>query len=118
MKIALTRGVAIGSYLGLIGLVMAWVVFLGNLADKYISLYLLLFAGPLLIPLRGILATRDKPLIWGALIALPYAVHGGMVVWGGGDDRWLGAAEAGLALLYLISASYFIRWRAMSHQTA
>lgn len=118
MEIALTRGVAIASYLGLIGLVMAWVVFLGNLADKYISLYLLLFAGPLLIPLRGILATRDKPLIWGALIALPYAVHGGMVVWGDGDDRWLGAAEAGLALLYLISASYFIRWRAMSHQTA
>ena len=118
MKIALTRGIAITSYLGLIGLVMVWIVFLGGLADKYVSLYLLLLAGPLLIPLRGILATRDRALIWGALLALPYAVHGGMVVWAGADDRWLGAAEAALALLYLVSASYFIRWRAMSQQPA
>ena len=30
-------------------------------------------------------------------------------------QQWLGISEAGLALLYLFSASYFIRWRAIAH---
>lgn len=118
MRLKLARGLALGSYLGLIALVMAWIVFLGDLADRYISLYLVIFVGPLLIPLRGILATRDKPLVWGVLLTLPYAVHGGMEVWAGGDNQWLGVAELLLALGYLVSASYFIRWRAEAQHAA
>jgi uncharacterized membrane protein len=118
VRLGLARGIALASYLGLIALVMAWIVFLGDLADRYISIYLLVFVGPLLIPLRGVLATRDKPLVWGVLLTLPYAVHGGMEVWSGGDNRWLGAAELSLALSYLVSASYFIRWRAEAQKAA
>lgn len=118
MKTSVARATAQGTYLGLIGWLMAWVVFLGEVANQYISLFLILFVTPLLIPLRGVLAARDKPMIWGALLALPYSVHGGMVVWGGGDKAWLGWVEAVLSLGYVISASYFIRWRAMSQQPA
>jgi uncharacterized membrane protein len=118
MRLGLTRGLALFSYAALILWVMAWIVFLGGLEERYISIYLLLFAGPLLIPLRGVLATRVKPMIWGTLLALPYAVHGGVVIWSGGQDVWLGVIEAALAITYVISASYFVRWRALAQQPA
>jgi uncharacterized membrane protein len=35
-----------------------------------------------------------------------------MVAWAGEADRWLGVTEGLLGLLYLLSASFFIRWRA------
>ena len=116
MKIVATRALALASYLGLIGWVMAWIIFLGNTADKHVSLFLILFVTPLLIPLRGVLAGRNKPMIWGTLLALPYSVHGGMVVWLGAGDAWLGWVEILLSLGYVLSASYFVRWRAIAER--
>lgn len=116
MKIAAARALALAGYLGLIALVMAWIVFLGRTADQHISLFLVLFVTPLLLPLRGVLAARNKPMVWGTLVALPYSVHGGMVVWIGETDAWLGWIEVALSLGYVISASYFIRWRAVADQ--
>jgi uncharacterized membrane protein len=118
LKTALARALSLASYLGLIGLVMAWIVFLGNVEERHISIWLILFVTPLLLPLRGVLAGRDKALIWGALVGLLYAVHGGMVAWSGDGDRWLGIAEGLLSLIYLVSASFFIRWRAEAGATA
>ncbi len=118
MKITATRVLALATYLGLIGWVMAWIIFLGNTADKHVSLFLVLFVTPLLIPLRGVLAGRNKAMIWGTLLALPYSVHGGMVIWLGEGDVWLGWVEVLLSLGYVISASYFVRWRAVAEQQA
>jgi uncharacterized membrane protein len=42
-------------------------------------------------------------------------VHGGVVAWSDPDQRWLGLVEAGLSLTYLVSASYFNRWRAIAN---
>lgn len=112
MKITVSRWLSLLSYLGLIGLVMLWIIVLGDVAEQYVSLWLLLFVTPLLVPLRGVLAGRDKALIWGTLVILPYAVHGGMVAWSEPDNRWLGLLEAALGLIYLVSASLFVRWRA------
>lgn len=117
MKIRLSRTLSLAGYLGLIALVMAWIVFLGEVEEKYISLWLILYVTPLLVPLRGVLAGRDKAMIWGALVALPYMVHGGMVAWAGEADRWLGISESMLGLMYLLSASFFIRWRAEQADT-
>ena len=112
MKILVSRWLSLFSYLGLIAFVMLWIIVLGDVADKYISLWLLLFVTPLLLPLRGVLAGRDKALIWGTLVILLYAVHGGMVAWSEPANRWLGLLEAALSLTYLVSASLFVRWRA------
>ena len=114
MKIGAARWLSLISYLGLIAWVMAWIVFLGDVPQERISLWLLLFVPPLLVPLRGVLFGRDKAMIWAALIGLAYAVHGGVVAWSDPAQRWLGLAEAGLSLSYLVSASYFIRWRALA----
>jgi len=116
VKIAIARGLSLAAYLSLIGLLMAWIVFLGEVAQEHISIWLLLFVSPLLLPLRGVLAGRDKALIWGALVGLLYLVHGGMVAWSDAGQRWLGLAELTLSMLYLVSASLFIRWRADAAQ--
>lgn len=112
MKTGAARSASLACYLGLIAWVMAWIVFLGDVEREHISVFLLLFVSPLLLPLRGVLAGRDKALIWGALVGLPYAVHGGVVAWSQPGQRWLGLIEAGLSIVYLVSASLFIRWRA------
>lgn len=117
MKTRLARALSVASYLALIAWVMLWIVFVGEVERRHISPLLLMFVTPLLLPLRGVLAGRDKAMIWGALVSLAYAVHGGVVLWSGsGAGRWPGGVEAGLSLVYLFSASLFVRWRAM--QTA
>jgi uncharacterized membrane protein len=114
VKIRAARLISLASYLGLIAWVMAWILFLGEVAREHISLLLLLFVTPMLLPLRGVLAGRDKALIWGTLVGLPYLVHGGVVAWSDPGQRWLGLIEMGLSLAFLFSASYFIRWRALA----
>ncbi len=116
MRVQAARALSLTGYLGLIGWVMLWIMFLGEVAREHISILLILCVAPLLLPLRGVLAGRDKALIWGALISLWYAVHGGVVAWSEPGRRWLGLIEAGLALGYLFSASLFIRWRAEARQ--
>lgn len=115
MKIRYARALSLFCYLGLIAWLMAWIIVWGDVAREHVSIWLLLFVGPLLLPMRGVLAGRDKALIWGALVGLLYLVHGGMVAWSEPDKRWLGLVEAGLSVGYLISASYFIRWRAIAN---
>lgn len=112
MKTRIARWLSLATYAGLVAWTMAWIVFLGGVAREHISLSLLLFVTPLLLPLRGVLAGRDKALIWGALVSLAYFVYGGMLAWTEGPHRALGLVEAVLALVYLVSASLFIRWRA------
>lgn len=118
MKTRVARVLALVTYLGLIALLMLWIIFLGEVAREHISLWLLLFVTPLLLPLRGVLAGRNKALIWGTLVCLLYLVHGGMVAWAEPQQRWLGLIEFLLSLTYLISASLFIRWRAEGRQPA
>ena len=118
MKIKAAQTLLLISYLGLIAWVMGWIVFLGDVAREHISIWLILFVTPLLLPLRGVLAGRDKALIWGTLVCLLYAVHGGVVAWSEPDNRWLGLIEIAFALGYLFSASFFVRWRAEAQQAA
>lgn len=112
MKTRIARWLSLTTYIGLIAWVMAWIITLGDVDEQYISIWLLLFVTPLLIPLRGVLAARDKTLVWAVLVALLYALHGCMVVWTDEAQRMLGLVEAALSLGFLFSASYFIRWRA------
>jgi uncharacterized membrane protein len=118
MKTRIARGLSLCCYLGLIGFVMLWIITLGEVAREHISIWLLLFVTPLLLPLRGVLAGRDKALIWGTLVVLIYFVHGGVVAWSDPQQRALGLIESALALTYLISASFFVRWRAEARQAA
>jgi uncharacterized membrane protein len=110
-KVEFMRKLSLGSYLGLIAFGMAWAIWLGDIPRNQISFSLLFFA-PLLLPLRGILHGRDRSVLWGALISLLYVLHGGQVWWADPEHWHWGALETLLAVLSMVSGSYFIRWRA------
>lgn len=113
-KITLTRALSLASYLGLIGWMMAWVIWFGETPREQISFWLIILVTPLLIPLRGILAGRDRAIVWGTLVSLIYVVHGGMLAWVEPAQRPFGLLETGLAALFIVTGSYFVRWRAMA----
>ena len=60
MKTGLARGLSLAAYLGLFAWVMLWIIVLGDVAREHVSMWLLFFAGPLLLPLRGVLRGNDK----------------------------------------------------------
>jgi len=111
-KISIAKFLTLGSYLGLILFMMLWAITLGDLPINQVAVGLILFVPPLLLPLRGILALTEKPLIWGSLVSLIYMVHGGMTMWADELNQHWGILEMTLALTYLFSSSYFVRWRA------
>lgn len=115
MRLRLARMLSLGSYLGLIILGMAWAIHLGGLPRSQISLTLLLLVLPLLLPLRGILHARSRALVWGMLAALIPVLHGGVTAWA---ETWpksgWGGLELFLAVNFIVTGSFFIRWRAQS----
>jgi len=112
MRTRLARVVSLGSYLGLIGLGMAWAIHLGGLPRSQISLTLLFLVLPLLLPLRGVLHARPRALVWGMLAALIPILHGGVIAWA---ETWpksgWGGLELFLAVSYIVTGSFFIRWQ-------
>jgi uncharacterized membrane protein len=108
----MTRALSLGSYLGLIGWMMAWIVWLSDTPRDHISFSLIILVTPLLLPLRGVLAGRDRAIVWGTLVSLIYVVHGGMLAWVDAAQRPFGLFEVGLATLFIVSGSFFVRWRA------
>jgi uncharacterized membrane protein len=115
-KVVLMRRLSLGSYLGLIAFGMAWAIWLGDIPRNQVSLSLLFYA-PLFLPLRGILHARDRSILWGTLISLLYVLHGGQVWWADTAHWHWGALETVLAVLSMVSGSYFIRWRAEANAT-
>ncbi|RMG33701.1 MAG: DUF2069 domain-containing protein [Gammaproteobacteria bacterium] len=112
-RVYLARLLSLICYLGLIAFGMAWAIWLGQLPREEISLTLLILVAPLLVPLRGILHARDKALVWGMLVAMIPLLHGGMTLWAEqGPQKVWGWVEFLLAIGYIVSGSFFIRWRA------
>ncbi len=72
-----------------------------------------LFALPLVLPLRGMLANRPKAYVWGALIALLYLLHGLVTLISSPGEQALGVVEAVLATALLLGASLHARWLAL-----
>lgn len=100
---------ATAAYFALIGLLLAWLVWLAPPARALLSLSVLLLVGPLLLPLRGLLRGRRYTVAWSTLLILLYFVHGIAAIAGGGASAWLGAAEVALSLGYFGSAIAYVR---------
>ena len=114
-KVHWARSLSLASYFALLAFAVLWVFHFSATPETRISLMLLLFVAPLLIPLRGVLHARDKALIWSSLISLFYVLHGGTLWWAEPTQAHWGALEVGLAISHIISSSFFIRWRAIAN---
>jgi uncharacterized membrane protein len=96
----------LAGHLGLLVLVMAWTIWLSPPALP-VAPVLLLWAGPLLLPLRGLLHARRYTFQWTSFLALAYFVHGAVEAFADPAERSLALAEVALSLLlYTGTVSY------------
>jgi uncharacterized membrane protein len=91
---------AVGCYIGLILLLIAWMVWLDPPPASLRSPLLVVFLLPLLLGVRGVLHGRRYTLQWTGMLVLVYFVHGLIATTGASPQRWLGVAETVLTLGY------------------
>jgi uncharacterized membrane protein len=103
------RIIALGSYFGLLTLLIAWTVWLAPPPVLPTALILIIFVGPLLFPLRGILYGRARAHFWAGLLALFYFIAGVFDIAGGIEQSWLAWLEIWLSILLFSSGLGYVR---------
>ena len=104
--IQLARLATLFGYFGLFLLTLLWVTVLSPSPRISTSVMLIIFVGPLLLPLRGILYGRTKTHLWTAFLVLLYFMHGVVESWANPAERWLAITEV-LLSISLFTGCYF-----------
>jgi uncharacterized membrane protein len=108
LNAAWPREAASASLIGLIGLCLAWELWLAPLHPG--GTWLVLKALPLLAPLFGVLRGRVYTYRWASLLIWLYAMEGAARSYTDpAPGAWLAAAELALALSFFASAGLYIR---------
>ncbi len=111
----LTRGLAVGSLLGLILLGLAWELWLAPLrpGGSWVALKVL----PLLLPLAGLWRHRMYTHRWVSLLVWLYFTEGVVRATSeSGPGAWLAGLEVLLCLLLFSACALHVRWR-LKHPT-
>ncbi len=74
-----------------------------------ISLMLLVFVGPLLLTLRGLLHGRTSTHVWTSMLVLLYFMHGIVEAWASPAERWLAVSEVILSIMLFTGCFYFVQ---------
>ena len=108
--VAWTRGVAVGSLLGLIVLGLLWELWLAPLRPGGSSLVLKVL--PLCIPLAGLLKNRMYTYRWLSLLVWVYFTEGVVRAWSDkAPGNWLAGLEVLLCLLLFAACAAHVRLR-------
>ncbi len=107
----LMRAVALTAYFGLFFLLVAWHGFISPPSAFPRALLLLIVAGPLLFPLRGLIHGRPYTHAWTSFLALFYFALGVFQLAGEPERPWLPMAEVVLGLLLFLATTLFARLR-------
>lgn len=107
---------ALGCYLGLIALTLAWEGWLAPAAGVPPELWLIIKSIPLLIPLFGLLHGRRTTYLWASLLLLMYFIEGVVITvadrtapLGWHAPRLYALVEIALVLGFIASAAYYVR---------
>ena len=103
------RAVALAGYFGLFGVLLLWFAWLEPPTRAPVSLVLLLLAGPLLFPLRGLLHGRPYTHAWTSFLALFYFAAAVFSLAGPMERPWLAWLEMGFSLLLFLGAILYVR---------
>lgn len=105
------RWLTLAAYFALLALLLNWWTWLAPPQRVPISLALILTAGPLLLPLRGLLHGRAYTHAWTSFLALPYFALGVDALAGGTAPGWLGVAVVIASLALFAGAVGYARYR-------
>jgi len=103
---------ALIGYFGLFVLLSVWTVYLAPPTIFPISIVLLFYVGPLLIPLRGLLHGKLYTHAWVHFMALFYFTVGVMVAAGNAEERNYALAQVVLSILMFIGSMMYVRVKA------
>jgi uncharacterized membrane protein len=112
------HAVALAGYFGLFGLLLLWFAWLEPPRRVPVSLALILLAGPLLVPLRGLLQGRPYTHAWTSFLALFYFTVGVFNAAGPMARSWLAWLEIGFSVLLFLGGILFVRARARERRAA
>ncbi len=110
-KTRLAYRVAVGSYFGLLALLIAWLGWISPPRGLPISIALFFMTVPLLFPLRGILYGRPYTFAWASFLALFYFIHGVVEAYSSPEDRYLALLEIVLSLAFYSGSVFYARFR-------
>ena len=99
-------------YFGLLILLSVWTVYLAPPTIFPISIVLLFYVGPLLIPLRGLLYGKLYTHAWVHFMALFYFIVGVMVAAGNAEERNYALAQVVLSILMFVGSMMYVRVKA------
>lgn len=105
----LARMATLLGYFGLFSLTLLWVTVLEPSARMPTSIMLIIFVGPLLFPLRGILHGKSYTHAWTAFLVLLYFIHGVVESWANPAQRWLAITEILLSILLFTGCIFYVR---------
>lgn len=103
------RMMALLSYFGLFGLLLCWFAWLEPQDWMPVTLVLILFVGPLLFPLRGLLYGRPYTYAWTSFLALFYFTFGVFHAAGPMERPWLARLAIGFSGLLFFGAILYVR---------
>lgn len=114
-KLKLARKLVLVSYFCLLFLSMAWVTVFSTNPRLPVSIMLLIYTGPLLLPMKGLLAGGIKTHTWTCMLVLLYFIHGIVEAWSSPAERWLALSELGLSIVLFFSCFYFVLLSKKNH---
>jgi uncharacterized membrane protein len=108
-RAAQARAATLAGYFALLALMLLWPTVFARSGQFPVLPVLLIAVGPLLIPLRGLLAGRPRTHFWAALLALLYFSHGVAEATAGVALGWL---EIAFSLMLFFGATFYVRFSA------
>jgi uncharacterized membrane protein len=102
------RGLALISYLALLGLILVWTTWIDPPQVVSISVALVILVLPLMFPLRGMLHGRRYTHAWSSLLALAYITIG-ITLGAAAEDRLYGVLITGASLAWFIGCLAYVK---------
>lgn len=99
---------ALTGFFGLFALAMAWNTVLAGTQRLPTSLTLLVAAGPLLLPFKGLLNRNLKSCTWMCYLSLAYFAHGVGETYANAAERPLAILEIVFSLLLCFGAGLYV----------
>ncbi|MDH5191128.1 MAG: DUF2069 domain-containing protein [Gammaproteobacteria bacterium] len=111
--VKLSWTITLTGYFGLLVLIALWYTVLAPSVHVPVFVMLIVFATPLLFPLRGLLHGRRYTFQWSSYLALFYLIHGIVEAYSTPAERMLAGLEILFSLLLYTGCILYAR---LAHQ--